>query len=115
MESTTPFGKMTDAPGTPAPTKAEVAANPGLYDGTPFDPTIVVVPRKAIENYGTVAQGATYATFADWYAADAQGALDWFKDQHDGNPLVLHNLTAAQAIRMGATPTPPAGDALPKV
>lgn len=111
----TPFGKMQSDEGLKrAPTKPEVAANPGLYDGTPQDPLNGNMVRQAVMAYSTVAQNAETASgegrdatswtggdFADFFKFDQKAALAWFRDTYDGHPLNLDKLSPHQRSRLG--------------
>lgn len=94
----TPFG-VVDLTGSQnkAPTGVEVADNPGTYDGTSFDPTLYIPPR-----FWNGEITGIYATWADWFKADRNEALDYLQNKGIlGKPLNLNRLGEGQKKRMG--------------
>jgi hypothetical protein len=112
MSSTNPFGTFQSDVGLPkAPTKEEVAKNPGAYDGTPFDPMAISVSMNEVKKFATagpgyeVIEGEPYYKFSagtlpDWYKIDQQAALGWYEFTN-GFPLNVNALTANQKAKMG--------------
>ncbi len=92
-----------------APTRHEVASNPGAYDGTSFDPLLGIVHPQLIERFSRLpydsdqrATAESTRNFADWYKVDPAGALAWFESEGEyGEPLNISKLSAGQRVRMG--------------
>lgn len=112
MSSQTPFGTFQSDIGLPkAPTKEEVAVNPGAYEGTSFDPMLLSVSLVQVSKFATagpgyeVVEGEPYykfsaGSFPEWYKVDAQAALAWYENMQ-GFPLNVNALTPGQKGKMG--------------
>ena len=100
----TPFGNIGDTTKPLAPTPVEVAADPGKWDGTSFDPLIRAVAKKAVINYGSYPEGEepSFIDWAAWYRDDPRGAMAWSETGGAlGRRLNLSKLSAGQKERMG--------------
>ena len=96
------IGAVENAP--KAPTKAEVAANPGKYDGTSFDPvTQVVSSWGVVPVFSTLADpwSISVSDFASWFRQDPAGAMLWMQSLQGGNRLILANCTTNQLRKLG--------------
>ena len=97
----TPFGFMGGS-GPAAPTKDKVAANPGAFDGTAFDPTVWFVVPIAVERTTTLPTAPGVTTFAEYFRLDPAGAAALFAMSGQyGHPLNLDALTHNQRVRLG--------------
>lgn len=102
--ATTPFGESSDGSGSPkAPTKADVANDPGKYYGTPYDPlgSSVVVTRGTIVAFETKPDVFISGTAAQWFRKDSAAMLAWFRQQYDGHDLNFEKLHAEQKKLLG--------------
>lgn len=89
-----------DDPQPAAPTKLEIGANPGKWDGTKYDP----IPRdKRIANLVTISNFESLpnagdfvgGTLADWYKKDPAALVRYLKAEHDG-VFEMANLSESQ-------------------
>jgi len=93
----TPFGPVVvDA--KPAPTAAEVAANPGKFDGTSFDPCELVVPDIVVRNNSPEFGGLR--VFRSWFNAAPEAAMEWFERVY-GAQLNLNAISGVQRKKLG--------------
>jgi hypothetical protein len=83
-----------------APTKLQIGANPGQWDGTKFDP----IPRdKRIANLVTITNFESLnkagdfvgGTLADWYKKDPAALVRYLRAEYDG-VFEMANLSPAQ-------------------
>lgn len=99
----------TGDPKPAAPTKAEVSADPGRWDGTSFDP---IHPNHRVTNALQVAQFEspgkaglfTQGTLAEWAAVDLAGCWRYIQSMYPG--ITMANLSAGQKIRLGIPVNP---------
>ena len=96
--ATTPFGEFGGTTAAAAPTKAEIANDPGKYSGTKYDPfgSDVVPSRAAIRNFETQPDIFIGGTVAQWFRADPAAMLAWFRSTHEGHDLDLGKLSPDQ-------------------
>ncbi|MCZ2113253.1 MAG: hypothetical protein LC131_05405 [Anaerolineae bacterium] len=102
MSDTTPTAPL-------APTRHEVASNPGAYDGTSFDPLLGIMHPQLYERFSRMLEGDRVEvgltgpmSWADWYRKDPGGAMACFEDPGQyGEPLNISKLSTGQRVRMG--------------
>lgn len=101
--ATTPFGEFGGTTAAAAPTKADIANDPGKYFGTKYDPfgSDVVPSRAAIRNFETTPDVFINGTVAQWFRADPRAMLAWFRDTHEHNDLNLGKLHPEQLKMLG--------------
>lgn len=100
----TPFGLINLAAQAPvAPTRDQIADNPGKYDGTGFDPTLGGVPMSFfVESKQELELTGTFRNWGEWYKASPVSATLYISQPGIlGKSLNLANLSAGQKARMG--------------
>ena len=112
ISSTTSFGTFhTDEGLQKAPTLAELAAEPGKYDGTSFDPLLRIVHEPLIPIFstkegtvvdpdGSISYKFSSGTFADWFKIDHQAALAWYASVYQFG-LFVPGFSANQRAKLG--------------
>lgn len=88
--------------------KVDIAANPGKYDGSALDVTLMGTTLMGVQTFTTLPnpEGWSFPTFAAFYVADHEGALAWFASGGVcGHALNLDGLTPGQRGRLGLGPS----------
>lgn len=98
----TPFGSIDlSAPPIHAVTPDMIASNPGQYENTQFDPTLEGLPTFWNDSNGDQQMLGSYGTWANFYKANPDKALEFFKYSHAGHDLNMNNLSDRQRQRLG--------------
>jgi hypothetical protein len=90
------------------PSKVDVAANPGKYDGTALDVTLMDTTLKGVQTFTTLPnpEGWSFPNFSAFFKMDHEGACAWFASTGVcGHPLNLDALSPGQRGRMGLAPS----------
>ena len=101
----TPFGQtQSDAGLTKAPTKVELAENPGKYSGTQYDPVTLSVNRTKLQSVAGDDSADSLPFTMPFYTAyrwNPDYAQKAFAEEHDGHYLNVGHLSAEQKALLG--------------
>lgn len=92
-----------------APTRQEIAEDPGKFDGTSLDPLSYVLPSRVWEGIDSHGESFSndpdkgsfsFSNLGEWLKKDKEGALHYFKYVY-GSALNLDKLSDNQKAKVG--------------